>query len=97
MRIPAGLRAVGVRFEPTRHVSAPNGFQDRLGLTQRCAFRPFRARKCASRALEVGVDERDCLVAAAGEQVPIPVECDADARVPEEGRERLRVHAGLTR
>lgn len=82
MRIPAGLRAVGVRFEPTRHVSAPNGFQDRLG---------------ASRALEVGVDERDCLVAAAGEQVPIPVECDADARVPEEGRERLRVHAGLTR
>jgi hypothetical protein len=43
-------------------------------------------------AVEIGVYEVGRLVLAAGEQVAVAVERDADRRVPHERRERLGFH-----
>ena len=83
--------AAGVGFEPTSACYGASGFQDTLGLAQRCGFERLRASLRASRPLEVGVDEVDGLVLTAGHQVAVAVERDLDRGVAEVGRERLRV------
>jgi hypothetical protein len=48
-----------VGFEPTGALSSASGFQDTLGMAQWSRFNLLCASLCASRPLEVGIDERD--------------------------------------